>query len=193
MAKILCGDAGDSASRRLIWRGGGFASNQAEDERPMNGTLIGNKADFAIEYIVNSDFPYLMGHMCIWLGGQPVGYMPEEIMLLPAVNALEGIVRKSRDLPSKLQAAGKAEYMKQFKRNECDYIAHISESFDDFSIWIYLSDPIVFVWQLRSTPYHCYNNIPLGINVNMVSAATVTEVVSQVAFQIRSIGKHPLN
>lgn len=133
--------------------------------------VVGDKASFAIEYQVNKTKPYLLGHICIWLNNNFIGYPPEEVMLDCSLGSLIELISKDRQirlLQANLPTLPDEKLFELLVNDDGDIkdnsMFNIDESTDDFIIHVYRSeDRLKFLWQLCSEPCRDIENYPSGL------------------------------
>src|SRR5689334_1605285 len=134
--------------------------------------IKGNKESFAIEWEVTIEIPYLMGHVCLWIDGIPVGAFEDESLLL-CVKALikEYVIslsQRERENFEFTQMSKEDVFVQIYDENlDNDYEKywfHLGEPFDDFYLLAFTAgDEIHFVWKLRDEPFYNYPNYLKGV------------------------------
>lgn len=144
--------------------------------------IVGNKENFAIESEITTTKPYLMGKLCLWIGGIQVGTFDDEVMLLTIKASLTNLLEELDEIKKHEFVGMKDEdvfnliYDDEFDNGP--YLLHLGESFDDFSFFAFATeDEIHFFWQLHDKPYFSYPNYPEGIIHKKVKINEVAEVV----------------
>ncbi len=149
--------------------------------------VIGDKKKFAIEYSVNKTEPYLLGHICIWLNNNYIGYSPEEVMLDCSLGSLIELVsedRQSRLLQAKFPSLSDENLFELLANDEGDIrdnsMFNIDESTDDFIVHICrLGDKIKFLWQLCEQPCRDIKNYPGGLLSAEIEISYLERVISE--------------
>jgi len=155
--------------------------------------IIGDKNNFAIEYIICKTKPHLMGKFCLWVNNIYIGDKDEEVMLLSVNHYLK--IRMSQlyvlenDIIKEMPPSKVYEYIYNEKYNHTRYLLNLGESFDDFSTIIYLvNDCINFIWKIYEDSAYKYPDYPIGINSASVDLDEFSNIVNQFSSAIDSIG-----
>ncbi len=123
---------------------------------------------FAIECDVTKTNPYLMGHLCLWIGGIKLGAYEDEVMLSSVKAALDRIIvgldqRQNLNF-TKIDKDDLFALVYDEDFNNSQYLLHFGESFDDFSLFSFTtSDEIHFIWKLHDNPFFSYPHYPKEI------------------------------
>lgn len=144
--------------------------------------IKGNIESFAIESEITKSTPYLMGHLCLWIGGIQVGAYEDEVMLLCVKASLDQIVKgmdQQQNLDFvKMKTEDLFALIYSGDIDNGQYLLHVAESFDDFSFFTFAAnDEIHFVWKLRDDPFFSYPNYPKGVIHKTVKISEFTSVV----------------
>ena len=153
---------------------------------------VGNKKNFAIEYMVCKKAPYLMGKICLWVNNLYIGDREEKIMLLTAKHYLSLRISQMELLrKDEFQSMNPEEvynYIYEMEFNHSQYLLNICESFDDFSTIIYiLGDSVSLVWKLYEDSSHKYPGYPLGINSASINLDNFRNTISQFESDINAL------
>lgn len=149
----------------------------------MESRVFGNKDIFAIERKINKREPYLMGNMCLWIGGLQVGSFEDEVMLSCIQQSLSCFSSRFEEMEEH-DFRGKPSEEIFFMVFESDmdngqFLIHIAESFDDFELFTYKEDnEIHFVWKLVDAPFFKYPNYPEGIMHKKVDVNFLLDVIN---------------
>lgn len=145
--------------------------------------LIGCVDSFAIEYAIESNSPKKMGKIRIWLKGNYLGAYDDVNILSVTLHQLEKL---SPECLEEIVAKGKSEeeIYSYIKSGTCadngKFMLSLGESFDDFSIVVYLSgEKIKFLWELHEDPFYTYPNYPRGLLSADIPVETLREVISE--------------
>lgn len=133
--------------------------------------LIGDKNSFAIEYVINKVHPHIFGNVLIWLGGNYIGLLDEEVMLNSSLGSLIDLIseeRMSKYLNIDIHSRSKDDLFTMLQQNSDDLkdnaIFSLDESTDDFCIFVVkYSNTLRFLWALNDEPYGVYNSYPEGV------------------------------
>ena len=157
--------------------------------------VIGDKANFAVEYSVNKIEPYLLGHICIWLNNNFIGYSPEEVMLDCSLGSLIELIsedRQSRLLQAKLPALSDEKLFELLVNDDGDIrdnsMFNIDESTDDFIIHLYRSgNRIKFLWRLCEQPCRDITNYPRTLLSAEIEISYLEQVISKFDEEINQL------
>ena len=129
--------------------------------------IIGSTKDFAIQYEMTNVESHKLGKVVIWLGGYSLGCFTEETSLGVVASSL----KDSLEFPvtweakyEKFSIEGLYDYSNELTTNK-RYVLSLGESFDDFSIRIFIKrNTVLFLWKLWKDSYFTYDFPPEVIN-----------------------------
>ncbi len=146
---------------------------------------IGSKEIFAIEMEITTVKPYLMGKLCLWIGGVRVGTFDDEVMLLTIKSSLDSFLNEFDEIKNpeftRMTDEDLFSLMYSDDFDNSPYLLHLGESFDDFSFFAFTAeDEVHFVWKLQDKPYFSYPNYPEGVIHKKVKIKEIAEVIQNV-------------
>lgn len=157
-----------------------------------NFIFIGDKKQFAIEYMVYQKTPYLMGKMCFWANNLYIGNRDEEVMLLTVRYYL--ILRTSQlELlrQDKFQSMTPEEvynYIYEREYNHTRYLLTLCESFDNFSTVFYpINDKVNLVWKLYEDSSYKYHGYPLGLHFASIDIGNFCNIINKFESDINAL------
>ena len=145
---------------------------------------IGNKSQFAIEYVICKKTPYLMGRMCLWVNDLYIGNIEEDVMLLTVKHYFYVKMSQPEHLRRNEFKLMKPEevyrYIFDVEYDHTRYLLNICESFDDFSTVIYILEGNVnLIWKLHEDASNKYPEYPLSLNSSSIDFDHFINVVNQ--------------
>lgn len=155
--------------------------------------LIGNKTEFAVEYHILKEEPFVIGNIRLWIGGKYVGYFDSPTMLGVAVQSLIGVVERygKFTIPGSLNMTAH-EISKKIDSGELSDIHKltITETFDDFLIDIYENNSsLVFNWKLTEDSCLEYPDYDHELNTFSVQKKIFKDITYKFKNSIEKIQK----
>lgn len=156
--------------------------------------IIGDKNEFAVEFLVTSEQPHVMGKICLWLGSKYIGYFDSPTVLGTALVSLVGVIKNFGNLtiPNSSNLTAK-QISDRVNSDEPDglssiYLLTVTENTDDFLFNVYEEGEfLVFIWMLYENPSYNYPEYSHELNKFSVNKKVFEDVVFKFRDEIERI------